>query len=102
MIEDGLFTRFSMDTIWGMHNWPGLAVGQIAVHDGACMASADHFEITIHGRGGHAAMPHQSADPILAGTALVQNLQAIVSRHIDPLDSAVVSITALQGGRHST
>ena len=98
MIEDGLFTRFPMDTIWGMHNWPGLAVGQIAVHDGACMASADHFEITIHGRGGHAAMPHQSADPILAGTALVQNLQAIVSRHIDPLDSAVVSITALQGG----
>jgi len=98
MMEDGLFSQFDMNHIWGMHNWPGLAVGEIAVHEGACMASADHFSITITGRGGHAAMPHQSQDPIIATAALVQNLQSIVSRMIDPLEAAVVSITAINGG----
>ena len=98
MIDEGLFTHFDMDHVWGMHNWPGLAAGKVAVHDGACMASADHFSITITGRGGHAAMPHQSQDPIIASAALVQNLQSIVSRTIDPLDSGVVSITAINGG----
>lgn len=98
MMEDGLFTQFDMAHIWGMHNWPGLGVGEIAVHEGACMASADHFSITITGRGGHAAMPHQSQDPIIASAALVQNLQSIVSRKIDPLEPAVVSITAINGG----
>ena len=98
MIEDGLFEQFDMPHVWGMHNWPGLEVGKIAVHDGACMASADHFSITITGRGGHAAMPHQSRDPIIAAAALVQNLQTIVSRRIDPLEPAVVSITAMNGG----
>ena len=98
MMDDGLFTDFNMANVWGMHNWPGLEVGKIAVHDGACMASADHFKIEIHGRGSHAAMPHQSQDPIIAGTSLVQNLQTIVARRIDPLDAAVVSVTALQGG----
>ena len=98
MMEDGLFTQFDMANIWGMHNWPGLEVGKIAVHEGACMASADHFSITITGRGGHAAMPHQSQDPIIATAALVQNLQSIVSRKIDPLEPAVVSITAINGG----
>ena len=98
MIDDGLFSQFGIDHVWGMHNWPGLSVGNIAVHDGPCMASADHFSITITGKGGHAAMPHQSDDPIIASAALVQSLQSIVSRRIDPLDSAVVSITSLQGG----
>lgn len=98
MMDDGLFQSFDVDHIWGMHNWPGLEVGKIAVHDGACMASADHFQIMITGTGGHAAMPHQSQDPIVAGAALVQNLQSIVARRIDPLDAAVVSVTAMQGG----
>ena len=98
MIDDGLFQQFDMESVWGMHNWPGLPEGQIAIHDGACMASADHFGITVTGRGGHAAMPHHAKDPIIASAALVQNLQAIVSRTIDPLQSAVVSITAINGG----
>ena len=98
MIDDGLFTDFKVDSVWGMHNWPGLEAGKIAIHDDACMASADHFEIMVKGRGGHAAMPHQAQDPIVAGAAIVQSLQSIVARYTDPLDAAVVSITAMQGG----
>ncbi len=97
MIDDGLFDRFEMQTVWGMHNWPGLPEGQFAVHDGACMASADNFSLTISGRGGHAAMPHQSADPVIAAASVIQNLQAIISRQTDPLDPAVLSITKMQG-----
>ena len=98
MIDDGLFRDFDVETVWGMHNWPGLAQGKMAIHDGACMASADHFQIHLTGRGGHAAMPHQAQDPIIAGASLVQSLQMIVSRATDPLDASVVSVTALQGG----
>ena len=64
-MEDGLFEKFDVEHVWGMHNWPGLETGKIAIHDGACMASADHFRITISSRGSHAAMPHQSQDPII-------------------------------------
>ena len=98
MMDDGLFSAFDVAHVWGMHNWPGQAVGTIAVHDGACMASADHFQIILNGRGSHAAMPHQSQDPIIAGAALVQALQNIVARQLDPLDAGVVSVTSLQGG----
>ena len=98
MIDDGLFTTCEMQSVWGMHNWPGLPEGHIAVHDGACMASADHFYLTITGHGGHAAMPHQSADPVLATAAVVQALQGIISRQTDPLDPAVLSITMMEGG----
>ena len=98
MIEDGLFADFQMDTVWGMHNWPGLAAGEIAVSDGACMASADHFEMTITGRGGHAAMPHQAADPVLASANIIQALQMLVSRQTNPTDPAVMSITMIHGG----
>ena len=97
MIDDGLFTQFEMQSVWGMHNWPGLPEGQFAVHDSACMASADNFSLTIFGRGGHAAMPHQSADPVIAAASVIQNLQAIISRQTDPLDPAVLSITKMQG-----
>ena len=97
MIDDGLFEKFDMQTVWGMHNWPGLPEGQFAVHDGACMASADNFSLTITGRGGHAAMPHQSVDPVIAAASIIQALQAIVSRQTDPLDPAVLSITKMQG-----
>ena len=98
MIEDGLFDQFNVDTVWGMHNWPGVDVGKAVVQRGASMAAADVFKITIHGKSGHAAMPHTTVDTIAAGTALVQSLQTIVSRRVDPLDPAVVSVTQFQAG----
>lgn len=98
MMEEGLFSDFQMETVWGMHNWPGLAAGEIAVSEGASMASADHFEMTVTGRGGHAAMPHQAADPVLAAAAIVQSLQMLVSRQTNPADAAVMSITMIHGG----
>jgi len=98
MIEEGLLERFPMDTVYGMHNWPGLPVGQFAVHSGPVMACADQFDIVVRGHGAHAAMPHQGRDPVLAGAALVQALQSVVSRDIDPLDSVVLSITRFQAG----
>jgi len=98
MIEDGLFERFPMQSVYGMHNWPGLPAGQFAIMPGPMMASTDQIEITLRGHGAHAAMPHQGADPVVAGSALVQALQSIVSRTLDPLDSAVVSITRFHAG----
>ena len=98
MIDDGLFDRFPMDAIYGLHNWPGLPAGDIAVNEGAMMASLDTFEITITGKGSHAAMPHMGVDPIVAAADLVLRLQTIVSRHVSPLESAVVSITMFNSG----
>lgn len=98
MVEQGLFDQFAMDAVFGLHNWPGLPAGQFAVHAGPVMASADRFDITLTGRGAHAAMPHQGNDVILAGSALVQALQSVVSRKMDPLDPAVLSITRFHAG----
>ena len=98
MIEDGLFTRFPMEAVYGLHNWPGLALGQFAVHRGPVMAGTDQFDIVLRGQGAHAAMPHQGRDPIVAGAALVQTLQSIVSRSTDPLDAVVVSVTRFHAG----
>ena len=98
MVEEGLFERFPMQMVFGMHNWPGLPAGSIAVNEGPVMAGADRFEITLHAHGAHAAMPHQGTDAILAGASLVQALQSLVSRATDPLDSAVVSVTRFQSG----
>jgi hippurate hydrolase len=99
MVEDeGLFERFPMEMVFGLHNWPGLPAGSFAVHEGPVMAGADRFEIVIRARGAHAAMPHQGTDAVLAGAALVQALQSLVSRNIDPLDAAVVSVTRFQSG----
>ena len=98
MVEEGLFERFPMDMVFGLHNWPGLAAGSIAVMEGPVMAGADRFEIRINAHGAHAAMPHQGTDAILAGSALVQAMQSLVSRATDPLDSAVVSVTRFQAG----
>jgi amidohydrolase len=98
MIEDGLFKRFAMDAVFGLHNWPGLPLGSFAVRTGPVMAAADRFEIVIGGRGVHAAMPHLGSDCVLAGAALVQGLQALVSRATDPLQPAVVSVTRFQAG----
>jgi hippurate hydrolase len=98
MIEEGLLDRFPMQQVFGMHNWPGLPAGQFAVHAGPVMACADQFDIRVRGHGAHAAMPQQGRDPLLAGAALVQALQGIVSRNVDPLDAAVLSVTRFHAG----
>lgn len=98
MIEEGLLDRFPMDAVFGMHNWPGLPAGQFAVHAGPVMACADTFDIRVRGHGAHAAMPHQGRDPIAAASALVQGLQTVVSREVDPADPAVLSITRFHAG----
>ena len=98
MVGGGLFERFPMDMVFGLHNWPGLPAGSIGVTEGPVMAGTDRFEIEITGHGGHAAMPHQAVDVVLAGSALVQALQSLVSRNTDPLDSAVVSVTRFHAG----
>jgi hippurate hydrolase len=99
MVEEGLFERFPMDMVFGLHNWPGLPAGSFSVTEGPVMAGTDRFEITITGRGGHAAMPHQAVDVVLAGSALVQAVQSLVSRNTDPLDAAVVSVTRFHAGQ---
>lgn len=98
MIEDGLFTRFPVDTVFGLHNWPGLPCGQIAVHAGPVMAAFDTFEAIVEGRGSHGAMPHQGVDPITIGSQLQAAWQTIISRAIDPLDPAVISVTQIHAG----
>jgi len=98
MLDDGLLERFPVRAVFGMHNMPGLPLGHFAVKPGPSMALADEFSITITGKGAHAAMPHLGCDPILAGAALVQALQSIVSRRVDPVDPTVLSITEFHGG----
>ncbi|MEZ0581461.1 M20 aminoacylase family protein [Erwinia sp. STN24] len=98
MVADGLFTLFPMDAIYGLHNWPGLPVGHVAVNSGPMMASLDAFEITLRGKSCHAAMPENGADPIVAAAQLILALQTIPARRLSPLSSAVVSITQINGG----
>ena len=98
MIGDGLMTRFGIDEVYGMHNVPGIPVGSIALRSGPIMAAADRFEIEIEGRGGHAALPHQTIDPVLVGAHIVTLAQSIVSRNVDPIETCVVSITVFQAG----
>lgn len=98
MLEDGLLERFAPEEIYGMHNMPGIPVGQFAIRPGPIMASTDRLEIFIDGRGAHAAKPHQGVDPVLVGSAIVTALQQVVARNVDPLESAVVSITMFHAG----
>jgi amidohydrolase len=98
MIEDGLFERFPVKGVYGLHNWPGLDVGKFAVARGPAMASADRLDIVVQGFGGHAAMPHRVKDPIVASAEIILAAQTIVSRAIDPLQPAVVSITSIHAG----
>ena len=98
MIDDGLFDEFPMDSVWGMHNWPGMEEGTVAVHKGSVMAAADRFEVIVNGNGGHAAMPQATNDPVLAVTAIIQALQQIVARKQNPLDAVVVSVTQINAG----
>ncbi|EAU43316.1 Peptidase, M20/M25/M40 family protein [Fulvimarina pelagi HTCC2506] len=98
MIDDGLFERFPMSQIYGMHNLPGLPVGRFAMCPGPIMAAVDIFKVTVRGSGGHAALPHGTVDPIVTASAIVQGLQSIVSRNLDPLGSMVVSVTEFHAG----
>jgi amidohydrolase len=98
MVEDGLMERFKIGEVYGMHNYPGLPVGQFALRPGAIMAAADHLTIDIEGNGGHAARPQFSVDTVLVGAQIINNIQSIVSRNVDPLESAVVSITMFHAG----
>ncbi|HEY0235219.1 MAG TPA: M20 aminoacylase family protein [Afipia sp.] len=98
MIKDGLMERFGIDQVYGMHNSPGMAVGTFATRIGPTMAATDHINIHIEGVGGHAARPHKSLDTILVGSQLIVALQTIVSRNVDPLESAVVSICHFNAG----
>ena len=98
MVDEGLFEQFPCTEVYGMHNMPGIPVGQIALMPGPMMASADFFEIVVTGIGAHGAMPHQGVDPILVGAEIITGLQRIVSRTVDPLKQAVISATKFQSG----
>ncbi len=98
MVEEGLFDRFPCDEVFALHNWPPLEVGKVAVIPGPAMAATDEITITIQGKGGHAAMPNTTVDPVVIGAHIVTQIQGIVSRQVDPLDNAVVSITRFNAG----
>ena len=98
MVEDGLMERFGIESVYGMHNIPGLPLGQFAIRPGPIMASTDRFTLTIEGRGGHAALPHHAVDSVVVASHVIIALQSIVSRNLDPLQSAVVSVCALDAG----
>lgn len=98
MIDDGLFKLFPMDAVFGMHNWPGSNVGTFGVAYGPAMASSNEFRITVHGKGSHAALPHESIDPIMVAVNIAQALQTIVTRNKKPVDTAVLSITQIHAG----
>ncbi|PTM96522.1 M20 aminoacylase family protein [Mycoplana dimorpha] len=98
MVKDGMMERFAIDEVYGMHNMPGMPVGQFGTRPGPIMAATDEFDITVTGRGGHAAQPHRTIDPIVIGAQLVTALQTLVSRSTDPIASLVVSVTKFNAG----
>ncbi len=98
MIDDGLFDLFPCDAVFGMHNWPNLNVGQFGLTAGPMMASGNQFEITVTGKGSHAAMPHLGTDPVFVAVQIVQGLQGIITRAKKPIDSAVLSVTIIKAG----
>ena len=98
MVEDGLMDRFGIEEVYGMHNMPGLAPGKFALRPGPIMASSDTFDITITGRGAHAAKPHEGIDPVIVAAHIVTALQTVVARNVDPLKGAVISVTGISVG----
>jgi hippurate hydrolase len=98
MIKDGLFEKFPVQAVFGMHNWPGAAVGNFAVSAGPVMASSNEFKIVIRGKGGHAAMPHNALDPVPVACQMVQAFQTIISRNKKPIDAGVISVTMVHAG----
>src|SRR3979411_327 len=98
MVQDGLMERFRIEEVYGMHNYPGLPVGQFGLRPGPLMAAADRLTLEIEGRGGHAARPHISVDTVLVGAQIINQIQSIVSRNVDPLHAAVLSICVFEAG----
>ncbi len=98
MIKDGLFDKFPMQAVFGLHNWPGPQVGRFAASAGPVMASSNEFKITLRGKGGHAALPHTGLDPVPAACAMVQAFQTIISRNKKPIDAGVISVTMIHAG----
>ncbi len=98
MVKEGLFKKFPMDAVFGMHNWPGLPVGQFGLTRGPIMGSSNEFHITVQGRGAHAAMPHLGADPVMTAVQIAQSLQTIITRNKNPADTAVLSVTQIHTG----
>jgi hippurate hydrolase len=98
MIEDGLFERFPMDAVYGLHNWPGMAAGKFGVVAGPMMASSNEFRVVVKGKGAHAAQPHRGIDPVMVAVQIAQSWQTIISREKNPLDTAVLSITQIHAG----
>lgn len=98
MIADGLFERFPCNEVYGLHNWPEMPRGTFGIRPGPIMASSDYFFITVKGKGGHAAMPHRTIDPVTIGAQIVNAVQALISRTVDPVDTAVISITNFNAG----
>src|SRR4030088_2752303 len=98
MVKDGLVERWGIEEVYGRHNYPGMPVGEFAIRSGPIMAAADMLTIDIEGKGGHAARPHMSVDTVLVGAQIVNQLQSVVSRNVDPLQAAVVSICMFQAG----
>ena len=98
MIEDGLFDQCPMDAVFGMHNWPGIAAGNFAVKTGGMMASSNEFEVTVRGKGAHAAQPQKGIDPVMIAVQIAQSWQTIVSRNVNPLEPAVLSLTQIHSG----
>jgi amidohydrolase len=96
MVKEGLFERFPANQIYALHNWPGLPAGKMAVRAGPVMAATDELQITVRGRGGHAAMPHLTIDPVVAAAQIISGLQTVASRSISPVDAVVVSICSMQ------
>lgn len=98
MINDGLFSKFNIDSVWGIHNWPGVPVGQAVIHEGFAMAGGDIIVITIEGKGGHAAQPQFSNDPMVSAGLTITALQSCISRQLNPFDQSVLSLTKIEGG----
>ncbi|MDM0024523.1 M20 aminoacylase family protein [Variovorax saccharolyticus] len=99
MMEDGLFDKYPCDAIFAMHNMPGIPQGRLVLREGAAMASSDYATVTLTGVGGHGAMPHRAADPVVAAASIVMALQSVVSRNVDPLQMAVITVGALHAGK---
>lgn len=98
MIKDGLFERFPMEAMFGIHNWPGMAAGQFALKSGPVFASSNEFKITLRGKGAHGAMPHLGNDPVVVAAQLVQAFQTIITRNKRPIDAGVISVTMIHAG----
>ncbi len=98
MVREGLFEKYPVEAVYGMHNWPGMPVGKVAATAGPMMAAMDSFDLVIRGKGGHGAMPHQAVDSILVASEVVGALQSIASRNTDPVDALVVTVTQIHGG----